>query len=88
MKGENMITVQKEQFLNAIKSVKTSVGKLALQPVLSTIHLKTENGGIVLTTTDLETSSRALVLASTKILKSAIFSAITFSVSLLDIRYI
>ena len=55
-----MITVQKEQFLNAIKSVKTSVGKLALQPVLSTIHLKTENGGIVLTTTDLETSSRAV----------------------------
>lgn len=55
-----MITVQKDKFLNAIKAVKTSVAKVALQPVLSTIHIKSQSGGLVLTTTDLETSSRAV----------------------------
>lgn len=59
-----MITVQKEQFLNAIKAVKTSVGKGSLQPVLSTIHIKSEGGGLILTATDLETSSRAVCEAN------------------------
>ena len=59
-----MITVKKEQFLEAIKIVKSSVGKGSLQPVLETIHIKSENGGLVLTTTDLETSSRAICEAN------------------------
>lgn len=58
------ITVQKDKLLNAIKAVKTSVAKVALQPVLSTIHIKSEGGGLVLTTTDLETSSRAVCEAN------------------------
>lgn len=59
-----MITVKKEDFLSAIKAVKTSIGKLDLQPVLSTIHLKSENGGLVLTATDLEMSARAICEAN------------------------
>lgn len=53
-----MITIKKEQFLNAVKAIKTSCGKANLQPILSTIHLKTENGGITLTATDLNNSAR------------------------------
>lgn len=59
-----MITVKKEQFLNAIKAVKSSVGKASLQPVLSTIHIKSDGGGLTLTTTDLETSARAICEAN------------------------
>ena len=58
------ITVNKNSFLNAIKAVKTSVGKGGLQPILSTIHIKSENGGLTLTATDLETSSRAVCEAN------------------------
>ena len=36
------ITVQKDAFLNAIKAVKTSVAKVALQPAIATIHIKSE----------------------------------------------
>ena len=58
------VTVEKNKFLNAIKAVKTSVAKVALQPALSTIHLKSENGGLTLTTTDLDTSARAVCEAN------------------------
>lgn len=60
-----MLTVEKEKFLNAIKAVKTSCGKANLQPILSTIHLKTENGGITLTATDMNNSARTVIEANT-----------------------
>ena len=59
-----MITIQKEPFLQAIKSVKSSIGKASLQPILSTIHIKSENGGLTLTGTDINTSARAVVEAN------------------------
>lgn len=58
------VTVEKNKFLNAIKAVKSSVAKVALQPALSTIHLKSENGGLTLTATDLDTTSRAVCEAN------------------------
>lgn len=59
-----MITIQKEPLLQAIKAIKSSVGKANLQPILSTIHIKSENGGLTLTGTDLSTSARAVVEAN------------------------
>ena len=58
------VTVEKNKFLNAIKAVKSSVSKVALQPALSTIHLKSENGGLTLTATDLDTTARAICEAN------------------------
>ena len=57
------ITVQKMDFLNAIKAVKTVVGKNNLQPILSTIHIKSENGGLTLTATDCTNTARAVIEA-------------------------
>ena len=59
-----MITVNKNDFLNAIKAVKTNVAKAGLQPILSTIHVKSENGGLTLTTTDCTNHSRAVIEAN------------------------
>ena len=59
-----MITLQKEPFLQAIKAVKTACGKANLQPILSTIHLKSENGGLILTGTDINNSTRAVIEAN------------------------
>lgn len=58
------VTVEKNNFLNAIKAVKASVAKVPLQPVLSTIHLKTQDGGLMLTATDLDTCARAVCEAN------------------------
>lgn len=58
------VTVEKNKFLNAIKAVKSSVSKVALQPALSTIHIKSENGGLTLTATDLDTTARAVCEAN------------------------
>lgn len=59
-----MITLQKEPFLQAIKAVKSSCGKATLQPILSTIHIKSENGGLILTATDINNSARAVIEAN------------------------
>lgn len=59
-----MITVQKTDFLNAIKAVKTATAKAGLQPVLNTIHIKSENGGLTLTATDCTNSTRAVIEAN------------------------
>lgn len=59
-----MITVNKNDFLNAIKAVKTNVVKAGLQPILSTIHIKSENGGLTLTATDCTNSSMAVIEAN------------------------
>ena len=59
-----MITLQKEPFLQAIRAVKSSCGKANLQPILSTIHLKSENGGLTLTTTDLDNAAKSSIEAN------------------------
>ena len=59
-----MITLQKEPFLQAIKAVKSSCGKANLQPILSTIHLKSSDGGLILTATDINNSARAVIEAN------------------------
>lgn len=57
--------VNKNDFLTAIKSVKTATAKANLQPILSAIHLKTENGGLTLTATDCSDIARAVIEANT-----------------------
>ena len=60
-----MITLQKEPFLQAIKAVKSSCGKANLQPILSTIHIKTNgSNNLVLTGTDINNSARAVIEAN------------------------
>lgn len=59
-----MITVQKTDFLNAIKVAKTATAKAGLQPILGTIHVKSENGGLTLTATDCTNSTRAVIEAN------------------------
>ena len=60
-----MITVNKLEFLDAIKATKMASAKGMIQPVLSTIHLKSENGGITLTATDCTDIARAIIEANT-----------------------
>ena len=59
-----MITINKIDFLNAIKAIKLTCGKVNLQPILSTIHLKSENGGLILTSTDINNSARTIIEAN------------------------
>lgn len=59
-----MITIEKETFLNAIKAIKNFVGKNTFNPILATIHIKTENGGITLTASDTNNSARAVIEAN------------------------
>ena len=59
-----MITLQKEPFLKAIKAIKSSCGKASFQPILDTIHLKSTDGGLILTATDLHNSARTVVEAN------------------------
>lgn len=59
-----MITVEKKDFLNAIKVVKTATAKGQLQPVLQTVNLKTDKGSLVLTCTDCTNIARAVIEAN------------------------
>ena len=59
-----MITVNKTEFLNAIKAVKSTCGKGEINPILATIHLKTIGQGLQLTTTDLTASARTIIEAN------------------------
>lgn len=59
-----MITVGKEEFLNGIKAVKTATAKANLQPILASIHLKSENGGLTLTATDCNDIASAVIEAN------------------------
>ena len=54
-----MITVQKNELLNAIKAVKASTAKIDIQPMLKCIHIKSEGYGLILTATDLSCSAQA-----------------------------
>jgi DNA polymerase-3 subunit beta len=59
-----MITVNKTEFLNGIKAVKSSCGKGELNPILNTINLKTVGQGIQLTATDCTNSARTTIEAN------------------------
>ena len=59
-----MITVQKDELVNAIKAVKTSVAKNDIQPSLKSIHLNTQGFNLILTTTDLCSSTKAICEAN------------------------
>lgn len=59
-----MITIQKDSFLSAIRAVKGSVAKIGLNPILSSIHIKSTSGGLVLTTTDCTNAAQAVVEAN------------------------
>lgn len=59
-----MITVNKSEFLNGIKAIKSTCGKGELNPILNTINLKTIGQGIQLTTTDCTNSARTTIEAN------------------------
>lgn len=59
-----MITVNQKELLTAIKAVKPSCGKGNINPILNTIKIKSVNGGIELTATDLTNSASAVVEAN------------------------
>ena len=59
-----MITVNKTEFLNAIRAVKSSCGKGELNPILSTINIKTIGQGLQLTTTNCTNSARTTIEAN------------------------
>ena len=59
-----MITVNKNEFLNAIRAVKTSCGKANIMPILSTLHLKTLGQALQLTATDTIFSARTIIAAN------------------------
>ena len=54
-----MITVQKNELLNAIKAVKSSTAKIDIQPMLKCIHIQSQGYGLILTATDLSCSAQA-----------------------------
>ena len=58
------ISVNKTDFLSGIKAIKSSCGKMNLQPILGTIHVKTIGQGLQLTASDLENSARTVVEAN------------------------
>ena len=60
-----MILVKKETLAEAIKVVKTSVAKQALNPILSTIKIEAKDNKLCLTATDLCGSARAYCEAQT-----------------------
>lgn len=59
-----MITVNQRELLTAIRAVKTSCGKGDINPILSSIRIKTIGQGIELTATDLTNTARAVVEAN------------------------
>ena len=59
-----MITVQKNDLLNAIKAVKNSTSKVDIQPILKCIHIKSEGYGLILTATDLSSSAQSICEAN------------------------
>ena len=61
-----MITVEKQQFLNAIKAVKTSCSKNKINPILEGINLTTVGQGLQLTATDCTNSARTIIEANVK----------------------
>ena len=59
-----MITIQKTDFLNGIKAVKTSTAKVGLQPILACMRIKCVGQALELTATDLNSSARTIIEAN------------------------
>lgn len=59
-----MITLNKNDFLNAIRAVKSSCGKANIMPILSTLHLKTIGQALQITATDTIFSARTIIEAN------------------------
>lgn len=59
-----MITINKADFLNGIRAVKSSCGKANLQPILNALHLKTIGQSLQITGTDIEKSARTVIEAN------------------------
>jgi len=59
-----MITVNKTDFLNAIKSTRPCVAKMNINPIINCIHLQTLNGALFLTATDTTISAKSFCEAS------------------------
>lgn len=61
-----MITVNKTEFLNAVKAVKTSCSRNKINPILEGINLTTVGQGLQLTATDCTNSARTIIEANVK----------------------
>ena len=61
-----MITLNKTEFLNGIRAIKSSCGKTNINPVLGTLHLKTIGQGLEITATDTIFSARTIIEANVK----------------------
>ena len=59
-----MITVQKTDFLNGIKAVKSSTAKVGIQPILACMRIRSIGQSLELTATDLNSSARTIVEAN------------------------
>lgn len=59
-----MITLNKTDFLNGIKAVKSSCGKTNINPILGTLHLKTIGQGLQITATNTIFSARIIIEAN------------------------
>ncbi len=59
-----MITIEKTQFLDGLRAVKSCCAKLDLQPILKDVRIKSEDGHLLLTCTDLQNSAQATVEAN------------------------
>lgn len=59
-----MITVEKNEFLEIIKVVKLSLGKNAITPIFSNMHIKSIKGGLEITATDGDISTKGVCPAN------------------------
>ena len=59
-----MITIEKTKFLDGLRAIKGCCAKLDLQPILKDVRIKSENGHLLLTCTDLQNSAQASVEAN------------------------
>lgn len=59
-----MITIEKTKFLDGLRATKSCCAKLDLQPILKDVRIKSEEGYLLLTCTDLQNSAQAKVEAN------------------------
>lgn len=59
-----MITIEKQAFLDGLRAVKCCSAKLDLQPILKDVRIKSENGHLCLTCTDISNAAQACVEAN------------------------
>lgn len=59
-----MITIHQTDLLNGIKAIKSTCGKMTLNPILGTFHIKTIGQSLQLTATDTDSSARTIIEAN------------------------